>query len=229
MDPKRAAAERAVEMVTDGMLLGLGTGSTAAHFIDALGARVATGLQVNCVATSVASHRQAEALGIPVSDRTDRMLDLAVDGADEIDPGLNLVKGLGGALLREKVVAAASQRMVVIATDDKLVDWLGSRAPLPVEVLPLLWERTAETIGRLGLVPILRLVAPGSGPADTAFVTDNGNLILDCAILKPTDPEDLAIELDTIPGVMGHGLFVGMASLAVVAAPDGEVRLLEPA
>ena len=229
MDPKRAAAEKAVEMVTDGMLLGLGTGSTAAQFIDALGARVAGGLRVMCVATSVASHLQAEALRIPVSDRAERRLDLAVDGADEIDPALNLVKGLGGALLREKVVAAASERMVVIATDEKLVDWLGSRAPLPVEVLPLLWERTAETIGRLGLVPVLRLLPAGTAVPGTAFVTDNGNLILDCAILRPTDPEDLAIELDTIPGVMGHGLFVGMASLAVVAAPDGSVRVLEPA
>jgi len=226
MDPKRAAAERALEMVNDGMLLGLGTGSTAAHFIEALGVRVAAGLRVSCVATSVASHRQAEALGIPVSDRTDRRLDLTVDGADEIDPALNLIKGLGGALLREKVVAAASARMVVVAGDDKLVDWLGSRAPLPVEVLPLLWERTAEAVGGLGLIPALRLL-PGAAPG-TAFVTDNGNLILDCAILRPTDPEDLSIELDAIPGVMAHGLFVGLASQAVVAGPDG-VKVLDPA
>ena len=228
MDGKRAAAERALEMVTDGMLLGLGTGSTAALFIEALGARVAAGLRVTCVATSVASQRQALALGISVSDRADRQLDLTVDGADEIDPALNLVKGLGGALLREKVVAAASARMVVVATDDKLVDWLGSRAPLPVEVLPLLWERTAEAIGGLGLVPVLRLQPNGTGPQQAAYVTDNGNLILDCAILRPTDPEDLSIELDTIPGVMGHGLFVGMATQAVVGGPDG-VRVLDPA
>jgi ribose 5-phosphate isomerase A len=228
MDPKRAAAEAAVEMVTEGMLLGLGTGSTAAQFIDALGVRVAAGLRVTCVATSAASELQARALGIAISDRAERRLDLTVDGADEIDPGLNLVKGLGGALLREKVVAAASERMIVIATDDKLVDWLGSRSPLPVEVLPLLWERTAETIGGLGLVPALRLRRTESGPTDAPYITDNGNLILDCAILRPTDLEDLSIELDTIPGVMGHGLFVGMASLAVVAGPGG-VRLLEPA
>jgi len=228
MDPKRAAAEKALEMVTEGMLLGLGTGSSAALFIEALGVRVAAGLQVTCVATSVVSHRQAEALGIPVSERADRRLDLTVDGADEIDPALNLVKGMGGAMLREKVVAAASDRMVVIATDEKLVDWLGSRTPLPVEVLPLLWERTAEAIGGLGLVPALRLQLTGSGPTDAPFITDNGNLILDCAILRPTDPEDLSIELDAIPGVMGHGLFVGLASQAVVAGPDG-VRVLDPA
>lgn len=228
MDAKRAAAETALEMVTDGMLLGLGTGSTAALFIEALGARVASGLRVSCVATSVASHRQAEALGIPVFERTDRGLDLTVDGADEVDPALNLVKGLGGALLREKVVAAASARLVVIATAEKLVDWLGSRTPLPVEVLPLLWERTAETIAGLGLVPALRLQPGGSAPGDAPFVTDNGNLILDCAIPRPTDPRALSIELDAIPGVMGHGLFVGLASQAVIAGPDG-VRVLDPA
>jgi len=221
MDPKRAAAEAALEMVTDGMLLGLGTGSTAALFIDALGARVAAGLRVECVATSVASHRQAAALGIPVSEQADRRLDLTVDGADEIDPALNLVKGLGGALLREKVVAAASARMVVVATEDKLVDWLGTRSPLPVEVLPLLWGRTAEAVGQLGLIPALRLQVSAAGPTDVPYVTDNGNLILDCAVLRPTDPEDLARELDGIPGVMGHGLFVGLASQALVAGPDG--------
>ncbi|GAC1328028.1 MAG: ribose-5-phosphate isomerase RpiA [Candidatus Dormibacteria bacterium] len=228
MDPKRAAAESALDMVTDGMLLGLGTGSTAAFFIDALGARVAAGLRVECVATSVASHRQAAALGIHVSEQADRRLDLTVDGADEIDPALNLVKGLGGALLREKVVAAASARMVVVATDDKLVGWLGTRSPLPVEVLPLLWGRTAEAVGALGLIPSLRLQVTAAGPTDVPYVTDNGNLILDCAILRPTDPGDLAGQLDTIPGVLGHGLFVGLATQAIVAGPDG-VRLLDPA
>jgi ribose 5-phosphate isomerase A len=228
MDLKRAAAEKALEQVDDGMLLGLGTGSTAALFIDALAARVSGGLRVTCVATSVASQRQAAALGIPVVERADRRLDLTVDGADEIDAALNLIKGLGGALLREKVVASASARMLVIATEEKLVDRLGSRAPLPVEVLPLLWERTAEMVASLGVVPALRVVRTKVDEAAAPFVTDNGNLILDCAIPHPVNPGGLAIELDAIPGVMGHGLFVGIASQAVVAGAAG-VRLLDPA
>lgn len=230
MDLKRQAAEQAVEMVSDGMLLGLGTGSTAAQFINVLGERVAAGLRVGCVATSVASERQARALGIPVFDRVDRHLDLTVDGADEIDPHLNLVKGLGGALLREKVVATASRRMVVIATEDKLVSRLGERSPLPVEVLPLLWERTAEAIGALGLTTILRPPPGTKDPSSQSlpFVTDNGNFIVDCHLAGPLDPRQLAAALDAIPGVMGHGLFVQMASQAVIAGPSG-VRLLDPA
>jgi ribose 5-phosphate isomerase A len=230
MDLKRQAAERAVEQVADGMLVGLGTGSTAAHFIAVLGERVAGGLRVSCVATSIASERLAHALGIPLFDRADRPLDLTVDGADEIDPQLNLVKGLGGALLREKVVAAASRRLVVIATEDKLVSRLGERAPLPVEILPLLWERTAEAIGGLGLTTILRPLPGTEDPAwqSPPFITDNGNLIIDCHLAAPMDPRQLAADLDAIPGVMGHGLFVRMASQAVIAGASG-VRLLDPA
>jgi ribose 5-phosphate isomerase A len=230
MDLKRQAAERAAEEVSEGMLLGLGTGSTAAQFINVLGERVAAGLRVECLATSVASERQARTLGIPVFDRVDRRLDLTVDGADEIDPQLNLVKGLGGALLREKVVAAASRRMIVIATEDKLVSRLGERAPLPVEILPLLWERTAEAIGALGLTTILRPLpgSDGSARQSPPFVTDNGNFIVDCHLAGPLDPRQLAADLDAIPGVMGHGLFVRMASQAVIAGASG-IRVLEPA
>ena len=230
MDLKRQAAEKAAEQVTDGMLLGLGTGSTAAQFISVLGDRVAAGLRVSCVATSVASERQARALGIPVFNRAERRLDLTVDGADEVDPHLNLVKGLGGALLREKIVAAASARMVVIATEDKLVSRLGERAPVPVEVLPLLWERTAEAIGALGLTTILRPLPGTEDPASQSppYVTDNGNFIVDCHLAGPLDPGQLAADLDAIPGVMGHGLFIGIASQAFIAGATG-VRLLDPA
>lgn len=229
MDLKRLAAERAAELVSDGMFLGLGTGSTAVQFINVLGERVAAGLRVGCVATSLASERQARALGIPVLDHVDRDLDLTVDGADEIDPQLNLVKGLGGALLREKVVAAASRRMVVIATEDKLVGRLGERSPLPVEVLPLLWERTAEAIGALGLTTILRPLPGTEDPAwqSPPFVTDNGNFIVDCHLAGPLDPHQLAADLDAIPGVMGHGLFIRMVSQAVIAGASG-IRVLEP-
>jgi ribose 5-phosphate isomerase A len=230
VNQKREAAEKALEQVSDGMLLGLGTGSTAREFINLLGARVAAGLTVTCIATSVASARQAEGLGIALVDRVERQLDLTVDGADEIDPALNLIKGLGGALLREKVVAAASRRMLVIATEDKLVAHLGERCPLPVEVLPLLWERTAESIALLGLTTNLR---PLPGTEDPSFqsppyVTDNGNYVVDCGLKGALDPEQLAADLDAIPGVIGHGLFVGIASQAVIAGAAG-VRLLDPA
>jgi ribose 5-phosphate isomerase A len=220
MEPKQAAALRALEEVEDGMLLGLGTGSTAAYFIDALGARVRGGLQVTAVATSKASAEQAGGFGIPLLENVDRPIDLTVDGADQIDPRLNLVKGLGGALLREKVVAAASNRMMVIATEDKLVPRL-DHGPLPVEVLPLLWERTAATISALGLEPILR--PAGQAP----FVSDNGNLILDCQLNGALEPAQLAAALDAIPGVIGHGLFVGIATEAAIAGPD-RVRVLRP-
>src|SRR5260370_12216331 len=174
MEPKQAAALRALEEVEDGMLLGLGTGSTAAFYIDALGERVRAGLSVTAVATSKASADQAARYGIPLLEAVDRPIDLTVDGADEIDPALNLVKGMGGALLREKVVAAVSSRMIVIATEEKLVPRLG-RGPLPVEVLPLLWDRAAETVRGLGLQP--RRPEVGGVPVRS----DYGNVILDCA------------------------------------------------
>ena len=220
MEPKQAAALRALEEVEDGMLLGLGTGSTAAYFIDALGERFRGGLQVTAVATSKASAEQAGGFGIPLLENVDRPIDLTVDGADQIDPRLNLVKGLGGALLREKVVAAASNRMMVIATEDKLVPRL-DHGPLPVEVLPLLWERTAATISALGLEPSLR--PAGQAP----FISDNGNLILDCQLNGALEPAQLAAALDAIPGVIGHGLFLGIATEAAIAGPD-RVRVLRP-
>jgi ribose 5-phosphate isomerase A len=221
MEPKQAAAVRALEEVADGMLLGLGSGSTAAFFIDALGERVRGGLQITGVATSRASADQAGGFGIPLLEHIDRPIDLTVDGADQVDPQLNLIKGLGGALLREKVVAAASNRMMVIATEDKLVPRL-DHGPLPIEVLPLLWERTAEAIAALGLAPILRQT--GQAP----YVSDNGNLILDCAFSPPPDLGLLAAGLDRLPGVLGHGLVLGMATEAMVAGPDGEVSVVTP-
>jgi ribose 5-phosphate isomerase A len=223
MEPKQAAAERALELVEDGMVLGLGTGSTASFFVQGLGRRVAEGLKVTAVATSKAIAEQAGNLGIRLLTSTERQLDLTVDGADEIDPHLNLIKGLGGALIREKVVAAASKRMVVIATGEKLVSELG-QGPLPVEVLPLLWERTAAGLEALDLVPALR----HNPTKRAAYVTDNGNFILDCRFVPGRDVGRLAADLDRIPGVLGHGLFIDLASQAIVA--DGrEVKVLEPA
>ncbi|HXA42818.1 MAG TPA: ribose-5-phosphate isomerase RpiA [Candidatus Solibacter sp.] len=218
MEPKQAAALRALEEVEDGMLLGLGTGSTAVYYIEALAERVRNGLSVTAVATSRASAELAAAGGVTLLESIDRPIDLTVDGADEIDPALNLVKGLGGAMLREKVVAAASLRMVVIATEEKLVPRLG-RGPLPVEVLPLLWERTAETVRGLGLEPRRREV--GGVP----FVSDNGNLILDCTGADALDVRAVGATLDSIPGVLGHGLFMGIATEAIVAGSAG-VRMI---
>jgi ribose 5-phosphate isomerase A len=220
MEPKQAAALRALEEVQDGMLLGLGTGTTAAYFIDALGERVRGGLRITAVATSDASAAQAAVHGIPLLDGVDRDIDLTVDGADEIDPRLNLIKGRGGALLREKVVAAASRRMMVIATDEKLVPHLG-QVPLATEVLPLLWQRTAESVRSLDLEPSLRRLG------GAIAVSDNGNYLLDCRFQSPRDLEGLAAGLDRIPGVLGHGLFLGIATEAAVAGPAG-VRIIRP-
>jgi ribose 5-phosphate isomerase A len=226
---KESAARAALDLVEDGMRLGLGTGSTSARFVAALGERVAKGLNVICVPTSEATRAQAERLGIPLTT-LDAMpqLDLTVDGADEIDPQLRLIKGGGGALLREKIVATASDRMVVIADESKLVPTLGLY-PLPVEVV------------RFGLMATMRLVEviaaqtgchgaitlrPGEG--DAPFVTDQGNLLLDCAFGSIPEPEVLAFSLKRVPGVVEHGLFLGLADLAIVAGSGG-VRALRRA
>lgn len=224
MDPKQAAAERALQEVDEGMVLGLGTGTTASFFVAGLGRRVAEGLKVTAVATSKATAQQAGALGIRLITSIDAPLDLTVDGADEIDPQLNLIKGLGGALIREKVVAAASRRMIVIATSGKLVPNLGA-GPLPVEVLPLLWERTSAVLESLDLVPALR----HSPATRAAFVSDNGNFILDCRFQTPRDVVQLAADLDRQPGVLGHGLFLGIATDAMVADDAGNVQVMTAA
>ena len=220
-EAKRAAAARALELVTPGMRLGLGTGSTAAHFVDLLGARVAAGLKVICVPTSERTRAQAEGLSIPLTtlDETPA-LDLTVDGADEVDGALRLIKGGGGALLREKIVAAASARMVAIVDDTKMVARLG-KFPLPVEVnafglgaTRLLVGKVAARHGCQGAVS-LRLAG------DKPFVTDGGHLILDCAFGAIADPEALSADLFAIPGVVEHGLFLGLAGAAIVAGSSG--------
>lgn len=221
-DLKRAAAARAVALVSDGMRLGLGTGSTARHFVDLLGERVREGLKVVCVPTSEATRAQAESLGVPLTtlDETPE-LDLTVDGADEIDGRMRLIKGGGGALLREKIVAAASARMIVIADSSKDVAVLG-RFPLPVEVVPFGLEATrravAAAIAHCGCEGSLSLRSAANGGP---YVTDSGHYILDAALGAIPDPERLADALARIPGVMEHGLFIGLATGAILATDKG--------
>ncbi len=224
---KRAAAERALDFVRPGMRLGLGTGSTARHFVDVLGERVRAGLSVVAVPTSAATEKQAEALGIPLTtlDETPA-LELTVDGADEIAPDLSLIKGGGGALLREKIVASASAALVVIADQSKWVSVLG-RYPLPVEVVPFglaATRRAVEAAAAWAGAPgpaLLRRTKDGN-----AFVTDSGNWILDAALERIVEPELLARRLSVIPGVVEHGLFIHLAQTAIIAGPD-DVRIVE--
>ena len=220
-DQKRAAAEAAVAELRDGMTVGLGTGSTAALAVAALGRKVAAGLRVIAIPTSEQTAAQARALRIPLTDfaATPR-LDVTIDGADQIAcPGLALVKGLGGALLREKIVAAASDRLVIIADARKRVARLSG--VVPVEVVAFGIEATARRIAALGADVARRMRPDGS-----AFVSDGGNPILDCAFPPIADPPALEAALRGIVGVIATGLFLGMASEAFVAGPDGVARLV---
>jgi ribose 5-phosphate isomerase A len=225
---KKAAALAALDHVEGGMRLGLGTGSTAAHFIAGLGERVRKGLDVVCVPTSEATRQQAEDLGIALTtlDETPD-LDLTVDGADEVDGNLDLIKGGGGALLREKIVAFSSRRMIVIADSSKQVGVLG-KYPLPVEVVPFGWRATEQKLDqaarRAGAEGPVTLRVKDAKP----FVTDSGNFILDCAFGSIPDPGKLAAALSAIPGVIEHGLFIGMADLAIIAGPAGIATLTRP-
>ena len=219
---KREAAQRALELVRPGMRLGLGTGTTARHFVDLVGERVQAGLAVRCVATSEATESQARDLGVPISTLDELLeLDLTVDGADEIDPKLRLIKGGGGALLREKIVAAASKRMAVIADSTKLVAQLGA-FPLPVEVVPFGLASTRRHIERALAGPIR--LRGGASP----FVTDGGHYILDCSLGAIAEPELLAKALSLIPGVVEHGLFIGFARTAIIAGAEGVEVLGDP-
>jgi ribose 5-phosphate isomerase A len=214
-DLKRAAAEKALELVQDGMLVGLGSGSTARHFTEGVGRLVGDGMKVRGVPTSRETAELAARAGIPIVTELVGQIDLAVDGADEVDPSLNLIKGRGGALFREKLVAAAAKRFVVVVDESKLVKRLGVGV-LPVEVLPFLWRFTAERLTDLGVSLVVR------GGEETPFVTDNGNLILDLSGEgEISDAAEFAAELKKITGVVEHGLFVGMTDTVIVAGPDG--------
>jgi ribose 5-phosphate isomerase A len=224
---KRQAAARALERVDDGMKLGLGTGSTAKHFVELLGERVRAGLNVIAVPTSEATRADAERCGIRLGalDEIER-LDLTIDGADEVDPALNLIKGGGGALLREKIVAAASDRMIVIADDSKWVETLG-RFPLPVEVIPFGLAATQRAVaaaftecGVSGHMTVRK------GVDGHAFVTDGGHWIVDAHLGRIADAPRLSGRLNSIAGVVEHGLFIGLASTVVLAGLQG-IRVVE--
>jgi ribose 5-phosphate isomerase A len=224
---KRQAAARALESVRDGMQLGLGTGSTAKHFVDLLGERVRAGLKVVGVPTSEATRIQATECGIRLTtlDDVDR-LDLTIDGADEIDPALNAIKGGGGALLREKIVAAASDRMIVIADETKWVDPLG-RFPLPVEVIPFGLAATRRAIaGAFAQSGVSGQMVLRKGRDGHVFVTDGGHWIIDAHLGRIEDAPRLAGLLNPIPGVVEHGLFIGLASTAILAGAQG-IRVIE--
>jgi ribose 5-phosphate isomerase A len=226
-DRKHAASARAVEFVRPGMRVGLGTGTTAWHFIELLGARVRGGLSVIAVPTSEATRAHAARLGVPLStlDETPE-LDLTVDGADEIAPDLTAIKGGGGALLWEKIVAAASARMIVIADDTKWVPQLG-HYPLPIEVVPFGLAATRRAVEAAALAAgcpgpaVLRRTQEGH-----PFVTDGGHHMLDASLKRIPDPKALAAQLAGIPGVVENGLFIGLVAAAVIAGPEG-VRIVE--
>lgn len=228
-DLKRAAGRRAALLVEDGMRLGIGTGSTAAHFIAALGERLRAGLSVVGVPTSESTRRACEAQAIPLATLDGGgPLDLTVDGADELDGRLRLIKGGGGALLREKIVASASRRMVVIADAAKRVETLGC-FPLPIEVVPFglgaTRRLTEAALSRAGCAGAIRLRSAANGEP---FATDGGHLILDADLGRIPDPEALAAHLAAVPGIVEHGLFLGLATGAIVAVPGGAgIELVE--
>ena len=221
--PKEVAGRRAAEFVGDGTVVGLGTGSTAEFAIRAIGARVADGLSIKAIPTSEASAALARELDIELTTLADHpAVDLTIDGADEVDPALDLVKGLGGALLREKIVAAATARQSIIGDPTKLVERRGTQAPLPVEVVPFATAPVARALAERNSEPTLRM--QGGAP----FVTDNGNHIIDARFPRGIDDaRGTDTWLNTLPGVVENGLFVAMTHLVVVGEDDGSSRLIE--
>lgn len=225
IDPAKAAAgHRAAEFVTDGMIVGLGTGSTADYAIRRLAERIRSEkLRISGIPTSLRTELLAKELGIPVIDVNGvHQIDLTIDGADEIDPALNMIKGGGGALLREKVVARASRQEIIVADQGKVVKRLGERWPVPVEVVMFGWTQTVRRLQALGCDAKLR-EAGGQ-----AFQTDNGNYIVDCHFPHIDDPAKLEQAINSTPGVIDCGLFIGLAHRLIVGHPDGRCDVIEP-
>ena len=220
-DAPEASAQRALDFVKDGQTLGLGTGRAAAAFVRALAARVRDGLHVRGVPTSIATAELAEELGIPLLTLEQAgTLDVTFDGADEVDPNLDVIKGYGGALVREKITAASSRELVILVGPEKMVPALGSRGKLPVEVVPFGLSLCRRRLAELGCESVLRAAAGGE-----PYVTDNGNSILDCQVSTIERPHEFETAILAIPGVLGTGLFVGMAD-AVIVERDGSAEVL---
>src|SRR5271170_6009180 len=217
---KEAAGRAAAKLVSDGDVVGLGTGSTAYFAVIALGERVKAGLKIIGIPTSIKTADLARSVGIPLTTLDEHPeIDITIDGADEVDPKLNLIKGGGGALTREKVIASASKKMVVVVDSAKIVAVLG-KFPLPVEVIAFARTVVERKIASLGGSPKLRTQPDGS-----PFITDNGNQILDCSFGKIADPAALALSLSTAPGIVEHGLFIGLAKVVLIGRGDGVEEL----
>jgi ribose 5-phosphate isomerase A len=217
---KEAAGRAAAKLVREGDIVGLGTGSTAYFAVVALGERVKSGLKIVGIPTSIATADLARQVGIPLTTLDEHpRIDITIDGADEIDPKLNLIKGGGGALLREKVVASVTKKMIVVSDSTKLVSALG-KFPLPVEIIPFARTVVERKIAGLGAATKLR-----TQPDGQPFITDNGNQILDCSFGKIADPAALSRELNGTPGVVEHGLFIGLAMLAIVGKGSAVVEI----
>lgn len=221
-DPLAALAERALELVPPAGRVGLGSGRAASAFVRALGARARAGFAVTCVATSEATARLAAEVGLTVVDLDEMPLDLTVDGADEVDPHLDVIKGYGGALVRERIVAAASRRQVLLVGADKLVPRLGSRGRLPVEVIPFAARFCAARLGALGFRPEVRR------DGDRPFLSDNGNVVVDCGTGPLRDPAASERAIRAVPGVVDTGLFLGTAALVLVARDGAVVEMRRP-
>ncbi len=217
---KETAGRASIRFVHDGQILGLGTGSTAVHAIRAIGERVSKGLKIIGIPTSVRSKELAASLGIPLATLDDyQQIDVTIDGADEVDPALNLIKGGGGALLREKIIASATKQLVIVADSQKQVPCLG-KFPLPVEVIPFAQALVAKEIAALGASVEIRPDGKG-GP----YVTDEGHHILDCRFGTIPDPPALARTLSCVPGIVEHGLFIGMADVVLIGKGSDVVEL----
>ncbi len=219
---KKMAAEKAVEHVDNGMVIGLGTGSTVKYAIKKLGERVNTGLKIEGIPTSLRTKKLATELNIPLVDLNDyTKIDLTIDGADEVDSFLNLIKGGGGALTREKIIAYHSKKEIIVVDETKVVKKLGIDFPVPVEVTKFGWNATKKTLEELGCTTELRTIM------DEVYITDNSNYILDCDFGKINEPESLEKEINSIPGVIENGLFIDLADEIIVGSKQGIITLEE--
>jgi ribose 5-phosphate isomerase A len=215
---KKLAGEKAIEYITDGMIVGLGTGSTTQFFIKKIGEEIKKGLDIKCIPTSLSTEKLAQDLEIPLSCLSKhQIIDITIDGADQVDPDLNLIKGGGGALLREKIVASCSKKVIIVVDESKMVKKLSY--PLPVEVLPFGWKSTRKKLERLGLVASLRI-------NKKTFVTDNNNFIIDCRYQQVT--EELETKINMIPGVIEHGFFRNMVNEVVIGTKKGIKKIKNP-